>query len=50
MVLKDLIRLVESFGFYLMHLDVRQESTRHTDAVAEILQQIDARHGLPRTG
>ncbi|MGB5397498.1 MAG: phosphoenolpyruvate carboxylase [Gammaproteobacteria bacterium] len=44
MVLKDLIRLVESFGFYLMHLDVRQESTRHTDAVAQILQQIDARH------
>ena len=41
LVLKDLIRLVESFGFYLMHLDVRQESTRHTDAVAEILQQID---------
>lgn len=40
-VLKDIIRLVESFGFYLMHLDVRQESTRHTDAVAEILKQID---------
>lgn len=33
----DLIRLVESFGFYLMHLDVRQESTRHTEIVAEIL-------------
>lgn len=40
-VLKDLIRLVESFGFYLMHLDLRQESTRHTAAVAEILKQID---------
>jgi len=39
MAIKDLIRLVESFGFYLMHLDVRQESTRHTEAVAEILQQ-----------
>ena len=39
LAIKDLIRLVESFGFYLMHLDVRQESTRHTDAVAEILQQ-----------
>jgi phosphoenolpyruvate carboxylase len=36
--IKDLIRLVESFGFYLMHLDVRQESTRHTEAVAEILK------------
>jgi len=40
-VLKDLIRLIESFGFYLMHLDVRQESSRHSDAVAEILKQID---------
>ena len=35
--LKDLIRLVETFGFFLMHLDVRQESTRHSDAVSEIL-------------
>ncbi len=35
--LKDLIRLVETFGFFLAHLDVRQESTRHTDAVAEVL-------------
>jgi len=34
--LKDLIRLVETFGFYLVRLDVRQESTRHTDAVNEI--------------
>jgi len=41
LVLKDLIRLVESFGFYLLHLDVRQESVRHTEAVAEILKQID---------
>jgi phosphoenolpyruvate carboxylase len=36
--LKDLIRLVETFGFYLMHLDIRQESTRHTAAVSEIMQ------------
>jgi len=42
LVLKDFTRLVESFGFYLMHLDIRQESTRHTDTVAEIMQQIDA--------
>ena len=35
--LQDLIRLVESFGFYLLHLDIRQESTRHSEAVAEIL-------------
>ncbi len=37
--LKDLIRLVETFGFYLLKLDVRQESTVHTDTVAEILAQ-----------
>lgn len=37
--LKDLIRLVETFGFFLMHLDVRQESGRHTSAVAELLEQ-----------
>ena len=41
LVLKDFIRLVESFGFYLLHLDVRQESARHTEAVAEILLQMD---------
>ncbi|MDH5300976.1 MAG: phosphoenolpyruvate carboxylase [Gammaproteobacteria bacterium] len=35
--LLDLIRLVESFGFYLYKLDIRQESTRHTLAVAQIL-------------
>ena len=34
--LKDLIRLAETFGFFLVHLDIRQESTRHTDAVAEL--------------
>ena len=36
--LKDLIRLAETFGFYMLKLDIRQESTRHTDAVSEILQ------------
>ena len=34
----DLIRLVKTFGFHLMQLDVRQESTVHTNAVAEWLQ------------
>lgn len=34
--LKDLIRLAEAFGFHLAALDVRQESGRHTAAVAEI--------------
>ncbi len=36
--LKDLIRLVETFGFFLSQLDIRQESSRHTEAVAEILK------------
>jgi len=35
--LQDLIRLAETFGFHLLQLDVRQESTRHTEAVTEIL-------------
>ncbi len=35
--LTDLIRLVETFGFHLLALDVRQESGRHTRAVAEVL-------------
>ena len=39
--LQDLIRLVETFGFYLAHLDIRQESNIHSNTVAEILQQID---------
>ena len=34
--LNDLIRLVETFGFHLCELDIRQESTRHSSAVAEI--------------
>ena len=42
--LQDLIRNTETFGFYLVHLDIRQESTRHTEAVAELLAQ---RTGLP---
>ena len=35
--LTDLIRLVKTFGFYLYNLDIRQESSKHTDAVGEIL-------------
>ncbi len=42
--LQDLIWLAETFGFYLVHLDVRQESTIHTDAVSEILSQSDKPH------
>ncbi len=42
--LTDLIRLVESFGFFLYKLDIRQESTLHGNAVAELL----AKHfGIP---
>lgn len=33
----DMIRLVKTFGFHLMQLDVRQESTVHSRAVAEWL-------------
>ncbi len=36
--LRDLILLVETFGFHLMQLDIRQESTRHTETVAELLK------------
>ncbi len=36
--LQDTIRLVETFGFHLMQLDIRQESTRHSEAVAEIFK------------
>ncbi|MGR6034875.1 MAG: phosphoenolpyruvate carboxylase [Candidatus Nitrosoglobus sp.] len=39
--LQDLIRLVESFGFYLLRLDTRQESSRHTEAVAELAKYIE---------
>ena len=37
--LKDLIRLVETCGFSLYELDIRQESTVHTRAVTEVIQQ-----------
>ncbi|MBD3755043.1 MAG: phosphoenolpyruvate carboxylase [Gammaproteobacteria bacterium] len=39
--LQDLIRLVQTFGFYLMRLDIRQESTVHTDAVADLLSHLN---------
>ncbi len=37
--LKDLVRLVETFGFHLARLDVREESSRHELAVAAIARQ-----------
>jgi phosphoenolpyruvate carboxylase len=39
--LQDLIRQVETFGFYLSNLDIRQESTIHSQTVAEVIKQID---------
>ncbi len=41
--LKDLIRLVETFGFFLAPLDLREESSRHTSAVNEILTSLGRR-------
>ncbi len=35
--LKNIIRLVQTFRFHLARLDLRQESTRHTQAVNELL-------------
>ena len=37
--LKDLSRLVETFGFHLLRIDIRQEASRHTEAVAEIFSR-----------
>lgn len=38
--LLDLIRLIKTFGFYLMRLDIRQESTTHSETVAELLSHL----------
>jgi len=38
--LRDLMRLVETFGFYLQRLDIRQESTIHSETVAELLSHL----------
>ncbi|MFV1984550.1 MAG: phosphoenolpyruvate carboxylase [Thiohalomonadales bacterium] len=40
--LKDLIRLVETFGFFLTKLDIRQESTIHSDTIAQVLKSMNA--------
>ncbi len=37
--LADLIRLVETFGFHLASLDIREEAGKHRAALGEILQQ-----------
>jgi phosphoenolpyruvate carboxylase len=41
-LLKDLIRNVETFGFHLATLDIRQHHTVHTDAISELSSQ----HGV----
>jgi len=36
--LLDLLRVAKTFGFFLARLDIRQESTEHTLAVADVLK------------
>ncbi|MBP0027244.1 phosphoenolpyruvate carboxylase [Roseofilum sp. Guam] len=38
--LEDLICQVEIYGFKLAHLDIRQESSRHSSAINEIIQYL----------
>jgi phosphoenolpyruvate carboxylase len=38
--LHDLICQVEVYGFHLAHLDIRQESNRHSDTIAEIADHL----------
>jgi len=38
--LLDLIRLTHIFGFYLARLDIRQESTVHTEVVTELVSHL----------
>lgn len=49
--LHDLQRLIETFGFHLAKIDIRQESTVHSQAVHEVLAQLgenDDYRGLDR--
>ena len=39
--LQDLLRLLDSCGFYLSKMDIRQESTQHSQAVAEVATSCD---------
>lgn len=49
--LSDFIRLVETFGFFLVNLDVREESTRHTETVNELLSKYNIDyHSLDESG
>ena len=37
--LDDFIRLVETFGFFLVNLDIREESTKHTNVISAVVKQ-----------
>ena len=39
--IKDLLRLIDTCGFYLSKLDIRQESTLHSRAIAEIAANLN---------
>nr|WP_086937762.1 phosphoenolpyruvate carboxylase [Thaumasiovibrio occultus] len=39
-LLLDVLRRIKCFGIHLVRLDIRQESTRHSDAVAEITRHL----------
>jgi phosphoenolpyruvate carboxylase len=43
-LLKDLIRNVETFGFHLATLDIRQHRTVHTDTISELISQRGAEY------
>ncbi|MGJ8524566.1 Phosphoenolpyruvate carboxylase [Halomonadaceae bacterium LMG 33818] len=38
--LKDMLRRISCFGITLTRLDIRQESERHTEAIAELVQHL----------
>jgi phosphoenolpyruvate carboxylase len=48
--LKDVVALAETFGFFLAELDIRQDSARHSQAVAELFAKapnLPSYEGLP---
>ncbi len=46
--IKDLLRLAQTFGFHLARLDLREESTRHEAAVADVLVALGRDESLGR--
>ena len=43
--LETLIRQVETFGFHLVKLDIRQHSSRHNDSIAEVFASLKIVNG-----